>query len=683
MSILSTLRRAITPTGHRGRSARISTRRMESAADDFVRDDFEGTGRYQGKRYGAASDDAELTEKERATAIKKSRRAYKQSGAYGAILDRMTDFVLGDGVAINVRDHASHEWLHEVLERPEIAWSKNLRARYLRLLVDGELPLLLRVQERTEGKASQNVSVGRLPVEGITRLLTPETNADDVVAVTYRADAGGAPLTYPIASPGAPMLRVRTTQAGRTVLAPLGDGPLVMLSEIPGTATSPIEQEKAAEVGSEAEPAAGSSDAVLAAVALWQVNTIGRRGAPLLTRILDKSDVLDQTVSQMARKHEYLNRHYAIAHYTPTGDAQKDEVLEKQLLGFLTGMSEGAALAKARDGRGQNSVEIDTKAPDLKTQDQSSMYELLLDFVLGAHGIPRMWYSSGGDTNRATAVEQGTPIFRTIKARQAELKGLVEDFVRWLLWIGSLANPSVKADAEIEVVMADLATRDSLRDVEEVAGVAVGVRELIDLGAITAAEGIAIVRQVLKSKAIGETLEHAQDGAGPTDDDEAPAVAVDGPTGEPETTLAPLAGGHAPDQEMQPPAGAVRPPVPAGADVAAGTGLVGEKPADAVWTGVQITALATLVEKVAAGLIPAESAIGIVTAAFPLTPEEARAIIGPAAAQEAETPEAPPPGDGEGDDDDPGSSAGPPQEPPGDSSAAPPGGPPPSTTAGG
>lgn len=647
--MLDTLRRFVS-RGHRGRvTTRLPRvgRIRASASDDFARDDFDGEGRYQGRRGATSTDDAELTEQERAMALRNSRRSNKRSGVYGAVIDRLTDFVLGDGIAINVRDKTSHEWLHELLETPGIAWTRNLRRRYQRLLVDGELPLLVKMPERAgqEGAASTAIRMSRLAVEGISDVMVAEDDDDEVVAVTYRGRLGSSRLVLPMAAPGEPMLRVRTTPRGELRLAPSPEAPdgLVRLRQGETVVSRPRSlQQDPAEVARSSEDDETAADAYLATVALWQVNTVGRRGAPMLTRILDKSDLLDDAVGQMARRQEYLNRFYALADYAAGGDEAKNKALEKRTLDFLTGLDEGAALVVPRDANGDPQVRLKIETPDLKPADQAAAYELLLDYVLGAHGIPRSWYSSGGDTNRATAVEQGTPIFRSIRARQAELKACVEDLVRYLLWLGSLSTPGVKADAEIEVVMADLATRDSLRDVEEVAGIAVGMREVVAMGAATAEEAIAIVRQVLKSKAIGETLEHGQDGSGDADEDVPEGPAVDTAAGDdvPRTELAPVPDDAA--QEMRPPAPVVAPDPEASA---AGAGAVTEKPADAVWTGVQITALTAIVEKVAGGLLPAASAIEIVLAAFPLTREEAARIINPAAAQEAEAaeePQAPP-----------------------------------------
>lgn len=51
---------------------------------------------------------------------------------------------------------------------------------------------------------------------------------------------------------------------------------------------------------------------------------------------------------------------------------------------------------------------------------------------------------------------------------------------------------------------------------------------------------------------------------------------------------------------------------------------------DSAWTGIQTNALKEIVGDVAKGELPLESAVGIIVAAFPLTEEQARAILAPA-----------------------------------------------------
>jgi len=657
-------------------------RLLEGASDDFLRDDDDGAGIYQGRRSGRGGDDAELTPEERRKAVQNSRSAFKRSGAYGAVLDRITDFVLGDGVAIEVKDEATNAWLHDLLERPEIAWDENLRKRVSRLLVDGEFLLSAYVQERDPGQPSGNVVLGRMDPLGISEVTALALNEDRLLTVELDHGSGIPAVCYPMAEVDGPLLRLVIDDEGKPHLAPLEgaegetarERSLVQL-ESPADVTDedasledapadPVADEP--EHPTEAATEAVAEEAVLAAVFLWQINTLGTRGAPLLTRLLDKAAVLDEAVEEMARKAEYLNRHWLHIEYEPSGDQEKDEAFEKRAMDWATQMEPGACLVTAKPN-GSGGVEVHVKVADLKVADQQALYEILLDYLLGSQGIPRMWFSSGGDTNRATAAEQGTPIFRSIRTLQSYIQGRIRAVVDWLLWLGSNAGAPVNLDADIEITMADVASRDSLRDVEEVAGLAIALRELVTNGAIRASESERILRKVLKAKWFGDLLEEsdpdaAREGgaeipgqlegapapAAPAAAGELEGVAAGPPEGtaaaeegtEPSTTLAPL---EAPDadpahQEMAPPAAAPSSsePTPAAGGAA--------KPSDALWAPGQITAITALIVQVSKAEIPLESAVALLVASSPLDESGAREILEPAEPEEPEeTPGTPPP----------------------------------------
>lgn len=651
----------------------VTARLLEGSADDFLRDDDDGAGIYQGRRSGRGSDDAELTPEERAKAVRNSRSAFKRSGAYGAVLDRITDFVLGDGVAIEIKDERTNEWIQELLGRPEIDWDGQLRKRVSRLLVDGEFLLSAYVQERDPGQPSGNVVLGRMDPLGISEVTALALNEDRLLTVELDHGAGIPAICYPIAEVDGPLLRVSIDAEGKPHLAPLegADGETARdraiiqleapdhreddgLEDAPEDPASdqPEDPRQAA-----AEPVA--EDAVLAAVFLWQINTLGTRGAPLLTRLLDKAAVLDEAVEELARKAEYLNRHWLHIEYEPSGDQDKDEAFEKRAMDWATQMEPGACLVTAKPN-GSGGVQVHVKVADLKIQDQKALYELLLDYLLGSQGIPRMWFSSGGDTNRATAAEQGTPIFRSIRTLQSYIQRRIEDVIRWLMWLGSHAGAPINLEADVEITMADVASRDSLRDVEEVAGLAIALRELVTSGALRHAESERILRKVLKAKWFGDLLEESDPDAGAEATPEGAAAAPVPPEGQvdvgalapvaasPEgsssaaeegtepTTLAPLEAPDArpEDQEMAPAPSSE--PTPA-----AGAAAGARKPSDALWAPGQITAITALIVQVSDGEIPLESAVQLLLASTPLSETDARAILEPAEPDEEEEPAAP------------------------------------------
>lgn len=506
----------------RVRGRRASTRIPGGAAEDFARDDFNNEGRYQGRRMSANDDPLDLTEQERVNAIRSSRNQYKSSGIYGAVLDRVIDFVMGDGVTVNISDpdsdadseeiHPAQAWIEEVLERPENSWTRRLVGKFTRLCVDGELPLTVSAVERSPGQPSDVIVIGRVSPETIERVHVQELNEDHVVSVTVQPVDGAAVLELPIARPGGDMLRL---QNGR---------PLPMSGEADATVNPEEEAERQREIeardpdnaAATVAPGGGGrlrmsrSPIMLTAMLLWKVNSSGRRGAPLLTRILDKAELLDRAVEHVARKAEYVNRHWLITSYLPSTDAEKDKETEQQIDEWAGGFEPGANLTTTHDEEGVPKIKTELFAPDLKMDDVQALYDVLVDYILGAQGIPRHWYSSGGDTNRATATEQGTPIFRAIKGLQSYKATQIEDLYRFLLYVGEQAGVAAcknSASFDISVEMSDVATRDSLRDTEEVSGLGLVLEEAVRLGAISEEEAAGVMRRAMQAKAWGDGIE--------------------------------------------------------------------------------------------------------------------------------------------------------------------------------
>jgi hypothetical protein len=63
-----------------------------------------------------------------------------------------------------------------------------------------------------------------------------------------------------------------------------------------------------------------------------------------------------------------------------------------------------------------DSVELEAKTPDLKANDTSTQARMQRNHILGE--IPEHWFGGGGDVNKATSMEMGTPVFKMMSSRQ-------------------------------------------------------------------------------------------------------------------------------------------------------------------------------------------------------------------------------------------------------------------------
>lgn len=72
-------------------------------------------------------------------------------------------------------------------------------------------------------------------------------------------------------------------------------------------------------------------------------------------------------------------------------------------------------------------------SPELKTIEAETGARVIRNHVLGAQGLPEHWFGGGGDVNRATASEMGTPAFRMIEDRQKVWKFILETMLRYVI----------------------------------------------------------------------------------------------------------------------------------------------------------------------------------------------------------------------------------------------------------
>ena len=71
--------------------------------------------------------------------------------------------------------------------------------------------------------------------------------------------------------------------------------------------------------------------------------------------------------------------------------------------------------------------------PNINNADPSEIVRLYKNIVLGSQGFPEHWFADGGNTNLATAVEQGTPIMRQLKNRQQYIIYILQTMLRFAL----------------------------------------------------------------------------------------------------------------------------------------------------------------------------------------------------------------------------------------------------------
>lgn len=538
------------------------------AATFGTADDEELDGR---RLYG--TNQLEFTDAQRDRALWLSRRLFYRSGVHGGLTEMFAATVIGDGVVIRHKDESADRFLQDVLAQNR--FHERLADLTDRWFVDGELPWSILIPNRgTSGgqriPAGRALSLGRIDPFDIADVKVAVLDRDRVVSLRVQPKDD-------------PMLAAR------------------MPDDVP-----------VAEVGT---PPRVLPDGSMAAVCLWRINPLGVRGAPLLLRILDKADALDRVVKGIADRQEVAGEFAWIGHYDA---AKPDEAAERKILAFLTARRAGKSMVWPMKG-GKKALEVEAAAPALSQADAREAYECVLDYVLGSASVPRMWFGSGGDTNRATAVEQGSPIHRRIKKIAAQFREHLRQLCAYVVYVGQLSSdvPQTVNPSDIEVTTPDVATRDSVRDVQEVTEMSLMARDLVEHRAITRDEGRKMLRRAAMAKPFGEVL----DGEDVPPDDE-----LTGPRGV-------VAGSPSVDDvDADPATGrgmAAGSPYTGGPTPTAGEGA---PVASMALNGGQIQAAADIVQSVVDGKLPEESAIELMLLAFPTwTREHAIALLRPAA----------------------------------------------------
>jgi hypothetical protein len=78
-------------------------------------------------------------------------------------------------------------------------------------------------------------------------------------------------------------------------------------------------------------------------------------------------------------------------------------------------------------------VEWNAVNPDLKSVDVEAGARLFRNHILCVDGWPEHWFVSGADVNRASAVEMGDPIVKSLTARQKVVMAMVRAQIRYML----------------------------------------------------------------------------------------------------------------------------------------------------------------------------------------------------------------------------------------------------------
>lgn len=139
-------------------------------------------------------------------------------------------------------------------------------------------------------------------------------------------------------------------------------------------------------------------------------------------------------------------------------------------------------------------VKWEAVAPHLQAADKSEIVRLIKNFVLGGAGYPEHWFADGGHGNRATALQQGEPTLKMMTARQRKLRRLVRSLVNYIAdrAVARGVLPG-NVDRGFTVKMPDLSVGDSNTAATALQQAAAGLLPCIDRGLIDEATAVQII----------------------------------------------------------------------------------------------------------------------------------------------------------------------------------------------
>jgi hypothetical protein len=321
-------------------------------------------------------------------------------------------FVLGDGLKVQAKHPAVQEWVTGFWDDPVNRLDLELPSYVQELGIFGEQLYLL-----TEN-----------PIDGAARLwYIDPSEIDQVIYGGAAADIAGA---------------------DRSVAIPIE----IVLKQKVGEATAPRLQP----FRPDEDPSSPTFGRPMGNCFYFAINK-AKRGARGRSDIFAQADWLDayeQVLFASADRVDLLNNFVWDVKLTGLNEEGIQDWLKKH------GRRPRPGSLRAHNEQ----VEWQAVAPDLGSQDTTTMMRLFKNHILGTMGFPEHWFAEGGETNLATAGAMGLPTVRTLKERQKFVKHMLISICGVVVDRG-IAHGSIPrgADPTVEITAPELETSDSTK----------------------------------------------------------------------------------------------------------------------------------------------------------------------------------------------------------------------------
>lgn len=321
------------------------------------------------------------------------------------IIEIIKDFILAEGMPYEARHEdvraALDDFWYDPLNRMDLYLEKYIRELFLY----GELCLPVYVAEQT-GK----VRLGYVDPAQIKEVVTDPENVKMIIGIILKDSAG---------------------QAGRKIKTIIPDDAETIISPAARTLRNSY------------------TDGGCFFFAINNV-TNSPRGRSELLSVADWLDAYEQFLFDYADKWPLLNSFV----WDLTVEGGTTDEINKHLKAFTK---------KSGSIYGHNEkVKLSASTPDLKSIDAEAGARLFRNHILGGKSLPEHWFGGGGDVNRATSVEMGTPAFKALSSKQKYVKYIIETIFDYVIYGSRKAGYLNVNDEDVKysVIVPELSAKD-------------------------------------------------------------------------------------------------------------------------------------------------------------------------------------------------------------------------------
>jgi hypothetical protein len=407
----------------------------------------------------------DFSQAKREEILRLSHQVYALRGDAYNITEIPIDFIMGDDIAPQSKDHKDkllQEAVNEIWFDPRNDLYMEVEDYVRSSLVEGELFLMAEMSEE-----DGHLEFAYHPPENVITILQDDRRRDNFIMVNDPQEAGKS-LTYFVMNHIDDKIDI--TKADDTKNA----------------------RYKITETTTDAQGESVKHRSVHGLVFVYYNNRVkgATRGRPWLCEILDYVDIHDELIWSQVEREKLLKLFILDITAKDVKDAAgaakklKELGLEKPPTDPLTVCH-------------NDKVEISVKAPETSGRPLVELEQVLRANTYGSKGLPEHWSGAGGGANFATARAQDVVPLRRLRRKQRQILNFWMTVIKVQLKLQKDKGASkLKKDPEFDMTHLEVGGRDRQRGATIMKDMAVAISQMLAQGVITREAANEMIRQV-------------------------------------------------------------------------------------------------------------------------------------------------------------------------------------------